>query len=162
MRTWMSWHKMLIHLKCMNSDHIILQTTNKNIFSSIPLGDVIMTLKLNKKVFLPPSFLTNSLPWGFCHKQILCQGNLIYEGSISPLGLSFKLWTLSPQSSSGNTKYFPLLTWFPFTWFTCRLLLQESIPEPASPLPWPVCWSRAGVERCQHIWPGVKRHQSRP
>lgn len=92
---WISWHKRLISLKCTNSDHIISPTTNKNIFSSIPLGDGIMTLKLNKKSFFPLLFffffLTNSLPGGFCHKQIL-SGNLIYEGNwTSPLGLSFKL-----------------------------------------------------------------------
>lgn len=69
----------------MNSDHIILQTKNKNIFSSIPLGDGIVTLKLNKKkkkIFSPSFFFpTNSLPGGFCHKQILFQGDLIYEGN---------------------------------------------------------------------------------
>lgn len=119
--TWISWHKRLISLKCMNSDHVILQTTKKNIFSSIPLCDVIMTLKLNKKSFSPSFFFTNSLPGGFCHKQILCQENLIYEGNwTSPLGLIKTINTFSKSNSSGNTKYFPLLTWFPLTPFICR------------------------------------------
>lgn len=41
-------------------------------------------------------------------------------------------------------------------------VLQRSIPEPASALPCPVCRSWAGVGRCQHIWPGERRHQSGP
>lgn len=62
MSTWISWHKRLISLKCMNCDHIILQTTNKNIFSSIPLGVVIITLKLNTKGFSPPIFFFFNSP----------------------------------------------------------------------------------------------------
>lgn len=61
--TWISWHKRLISLKCMNSDHVILQTTKKNIFSSIPLCDVIMTLKLNKKSFSPSFFFYQLITW---------------------------------------------------------------------------------------------------
>lgn len=45
--------KRLISLKFTNYDQIILQTTNTNIFSRVPSGDVIVTFNLNNNSIYP-------------------------------------------------------------------------------------------------------------
>lgn len=110
----------------MNFDQILLQTPNKNIFSSAPWGDVVMTLNLNNKsIYSSFDFVLFVFFYWLVTSRALPQRHSLSEKSYlwGSLNLTFGQLVRAintPHQILAETQCFPRLTWFPLTRFICR------------------------------------------